>query len=282
MGMDRIVANVYETRNYEMFKKLLGNRDVTNQRINRIATSIKSVGYVMNPIVINGNNEIIDGQGRVEALKLLDMPVHYVIDKNAGLEQCVQLNVNGTPWNTIDYIKSYKQQGNENYVRLMELVDEFPTIPIDVIGYAIHGKTESRNGSSKGIRKHLGSRSTIITGTFTCTEREKKQAYKKLDYVQKFFQIAKRVPGSASHFMKAIIFIAFEAHADENRLYKTCFERQQDIVPFTNVRTAINSISEVYNLNCRRKLDFEATYIAHCAEKNHAYAARWGVEEEAM
>ena len=74
--MDRIVANVYETKNYDMFKKLLGNRDVTQQRIEKIKYSIQNVGYVLNPCVINGKNEVIDGQGRIAALRDLDLPVH--------------------------------------------------------------------------------------------------------------------------------------------------------------------------------------------------------------
>ena len=278
MAMDRIVANVYETRNYDMFKKLLGNRDVTEQRIAKITSSINNVGYVLNPCVINGKNEIIDGQGRIEALKRLGLPVHYVIDKDAGLEQCVNLNINGTPWGTLDYIKSYVQQGKQDYINLNELINAFPTISIDVIAYSIHGKAESRNGSSKGIRKHLGSRSTMITGNFTCTDQEKKDAYKKLEYAKRFTEIAKNVKGSSTHFLKAVIFAAFSTKVNKDRLYEKCYERQQEILPFTNLRTAIVSISIVYNKSARKAIDFEAEYIKACSEKNAQYTARWGEE----
>lgn len=275
MAMDRIVANVYETRNYDMFKKLLGNRDVTEQRIAKITESINNVGYVLNPCVINGKNEIIDGQGRIEALKRMDMPVHYVIDKNAGLEQCVQLNINGTPWNTMDYVKSYVHQGIQDYINLYELIELFPKINIDVVAYSVHGKTETRNGSSKDIRKHLGGRSTLITGNFTCTEKEKIEAHSKLEYAEKFLEIAKNAPGSSTHFLKGIIFAAFATKANKQRLFDKCYERQQDLVPFTNMRTALVSISRIYNRGARKAIDFEAEYITFCAARDAAYKSRW-------
>lgn len=278
MALDRIIANVYETRNYDMFKKLLGNRDVTEQRIAKITESIKNVGYVLNPCVINGKNEIIDGQGRVEALKRMNMPVHYVIDKNAGLEQCVQLNINGTPWKTMDYVKSYVHQGIHDYKNLLDLIETFPNINIDVIAYSVHGKTETRNGSSKDIRKHLGGRSTLITGNFTCTDNEMKEAFTKLEYAQAFVDIAKSVPGSSTHFLKAVIFAAFATKANKQRLYEKCYELQQDMMPFTNLRTALVTISKLYNKSCRKPIDFEAEYITFCAARDAAYKSRWAKE----
>ena len=278
MSMDRIVANVYETRDYKMFKKLLGNRDVTEQRIQKIKQSIENVGYVLNPCVINGKNEVIDGQGRIAALEALGMPVHYVIDKNAGLEQCVQLNINGTPWKTIDYVKSYVQQGKSSYINLLALMEEFPEFSSPIITYAVDWNIFDRQ--KKGC-KELGTRTTVIKGTFDCSDKDKKAAEKKLEYAKQFVQISKNVPGQSVHFIRAIIFAAFMANANKERLYKKVYELQQDLIPFTNVRAALSSITKVYN-NCIRggkKIDFEAVYITYCQEKNSAYKARWLGEE---
>ena len=278
MSMDRIVANVYETRDYKMFKKLLGNRDVTEQRIQKIKQSIENVGYVLNPCVINGKNEVIDGQGRIAALEALGMPVHYVIDKNAGLEQCVQLNINGTPWKTIDYVKSYVQQGKSSYINLLALMEAFPEFSSPIITYAVDWNIFDRQ--KKGC-KELGTRTTVIKGTFDCSDKDKKAAEKKLEYAKQFVQISKNVPGQSVHFIRAIIFAAFMANANKERLYKKVYELQQDLIPFTNVRAALSSITKVYN-NCIRggkKIDFEAVYITYCQEKNSAYKARWLGEE---
>lgn len=274
MALDRIIANVYETRNYDMFKKLLGNRDVTEQRVEKIKASIQNVGYVLNPCVINGNNEVIDGQGRIEALKQLELPVHYVIDKNAGLEQCVQLNINGTPWKTRDYVESYAQQGINDYVNLLSLWDAFPEFPIAVISYAVNGNISDR---AQSMSKTLGYRSNVIKGTFKCSDREKNSAYKKLEYANKFMQIGKNIHGNGTQFFRAIIFAAFAAGANKERLYKKVFELQQDLIPFTNVRQALASITVVYNHGIKggKRVDFEAEYIMYCQNKTSSYMSRW-------
>ena len=273
MNKDKIVANVYETSDYNKFKKLLGNRDVPEQLIAKIMESIKSVGYVLNPCVINGKNEIIDGQGRIEALKRLGMPVNYVIDMKAGLEQCVHLNINGTPWTTNDYIHSYIQQGNENYKNLSELMELFPDIGVPVIAFAIQDVVYEKKGHGNASLKH---RNCIITGDFICSEEQKEVAYEKLVYVSPFVPISKVVRGTNTHFLKAIIFAAFIGGADRERLYKKVFERQQEIVPFTNVKNCLASITKVYNHNNRvGKIDFEHKYVEYCEQKNASYVGRW-------
>ena len=70
---------VKSTTKYKIFKKLLANREVTQTRVNNIIDSIQRVGYVTSPIIVNEKMEIIDGQGRLEALQELNLPVeiHY-------------------------------------------------------------------------------------------------------------------------------------------------------------------------------------------------------------
>lgn len=85
---------IYCTSDYTVFKKLLGNRVVLEQRKNTIKNSIIENGYVRNPIVVNEKMEIIDGQGRFEALKELKLPIEYVIAYGAGQKECIALNAN--------------------------------------------------------------------------------------------------------------------------------------------------------------------------------------------
>lgn len=282
MGMDRIVANVFETREYDKFKKLLGNRDVTEQRVQKIMNSIKNAGYVLCPCVVNGKNEIIDGQGRIEALKRLNMPVHYVVDKNAGLEQCVQLNINGTPWNQMDYIQSYVTQGNQNYINFLELIELFPDINIDVIAYAITGKVEAKSIASQG---KLGSRNRIAAGMFVCTEEQKQDAYNKLIYLSKFVPIIKSTSkkGSPIYFLKAVLFAIYYAMADQEQMYHKCFTYQQNMLPFHNMREALVSISNLYNYRSKKKnIDFELLYRAR-NEEIQVYVNKYGkAEKEAV
>ena len=274
-----VVSVVYETRNYEMFKKLLGNRDVTESRVQKIMNSIKNVGYVMNPCVINMRKEVIDGQGRIEALKRLGLPVHFVIDNNAGLEQCVQLNINGTPWHAIDYVESYASQGKQDYINLLELVKEFPDLGIGIIAYAVDGNV-SRTKSPRA-NATLAGRSPVITGLFKCSEEDKKYARQKLEYARKFIPICQKVNGATVYFIQAVIFAAFNCPSDKDRLYEKVFALQQNITPFTNVKTALASLTEVYNnRNRQERVNFEVEYAVWCQSKNPSYIKRWIKKEE--
>lgn len=121
--MARCVGYIYEENDYTVFKKLKDNRKVTKGRVDKLVQSF-SEKEIMNPIVVNDKMEIIDGQGRFEAKKRLGTPIRYVIEPNADIEDCRRMNRFNSKWCFDDYVESYAEEGNENYVRLMNLKDE--------------------------------------------------------------------------------------------------------------------------------------------------------------
>lgn len=42
-----------KTKDYNMFKLLTGNRDVQRPHVEKIKQSIKNVGYITSPIIVN-------------------------------------------------------------------------------------------------------------------------------------------------------------------------------------------------------------------------------------
>lgn len=150
------VARVYQTSHYDDFRTLQGNRNVTELRIDRIMKSIKAVGNRICPIVVNRDMMVIDGQGRLEALKRLGLPVYFVIDETAGIEECRWLNIGMTNWGMPDFVRSYAESGNVAYQILSDLLDEYGgKLPIIVIaattqkGYSLPSNDTIRNGRFK-------------------------------------------------------------------------------------------------------------------------------------
>ena len=121
--MDTTIGMIYTTNDYDKFKKLEGNRDVKGTK--KIVSSINKVGYVLSPILVNENFEVVDGQNRLEALKTLELPVPYIVQKGIGLTECRHLNIGQSNWNTRQFIESYAESGNESYIRLLDLVNDF-------------------------------------------------------------------------------------------------------------------------------------------------------------
>lgn len=131
---DEVVEiKIYKTTDYNKFKKLIGNREVLAPRVNAIKSSIERIGYCTNPILVNENFEVIDGQGRLEALKELGMPVLYIIEEGLTIEDCMGMNIGMKNWTLNDHIESYKSQGYQSYVNLVETTDKFPTLPLTLI-----------------------------------------------------------------------------------------------------------------------------------------------------
>ena len=64
----KIIGQVFEETNYDAFAKLPDNRDLSPGRLNKLIASI-SERYILNPIIVNEKMEIIDGQGRLNALR---------------------------------------------------------------------------------------------------------------------------------------------------------------------------------------------------------------------
>ena len=121
--MDKIITEVYETRDYDKFKKMKNNRGVKKLRFSRLLKSF-SVKEIMNPVIVNRNFEIVDGQGRFEVKKVLNRPIYYIIDPDASIDDCRRMNEYNAPWAMSDFVESYAEDGNQNYINLMKLHDE--------------------------------------------------------------------------------------------------------------------------------------------------------------
>jgi len=115
---------VYCTENYNLFKKVDGNRGLNTKKIERIISEIESGNDVLDlhPVVVKENKtslEVLDGQHRIEVAKRLKRQVHYVLKKEAmNLYQVAKVNSNVEKWKADDFIKCYIAAGNNNYKQL--------------------------------------------------------------------------------------------------------------------------------------------------------------------
>ncbi len=117
--MKKVISEIYEETDYSVFKRLPDNREVLKDRLNKLMASI-SEKYVLCPISVNENMEIIDGQGRFEACKALGKPIHYYIAPGATSEDCKRMNKYNTKWGIKDFAVSYSKSGNMNYTYLLK------------------------------------------------------------------------------------------------------------------------------------------------------------------
>lgn len=112
--------DIRKTMDYETFKTMEGNRKLNNLHIARLAESIKQRDLThMRPIVVRDDFTIIDGQHRFEALKILKMPIAYiVVNSGFDLRDIQIINQNSKNWSMIDFLESWCILENEHYITL--------------------------------------------------------------------------------------------------------------------------------------------------------------------
>lgn len=116
------VNKVYKTSNLSIFKEIDGNRVPNLQHVNRLATSIRVNGMKCNPILVNENMQVIDGQHRLMAAKESESFVYYIIVKGYSLSEVHTLNLNQKNWGKKDFMEGYANMGIESYIKLKEFI----------------------------------------------------------------------------------------------------------------------------------------------------------------
>lgn len=259
--MDREIGKVYETTDYSIFKRLEGNREVTSQRSQKIKKNIVENGYVLNPIVVNEKHEIIDGQGRVDALKELNLPVHYVIAQGAGVKECAVLNAANTPWKLTDYIDSYAELKNENYVRLKMLFDEYKEFTTNTKCSIITGF------SGKNAVDALKNGNTVFT------EKMYEMAKNDFELAKEFLPDLNRTKGILEHYIFSLVFVC-KIGASKARLLNIL--SQTTLPPAPTKKQALDSLTEAYNkkLSQEKRMYFYPLYEESLIKKYGWYGSR--------
>lgn len=125
----KVASFTFESKQYDLLTKLLGNRTVVDKNVDHKKELLEKNGFKStNPVIINKDGQMIDGQHRRLAAEQLDMPFKFTIDVSVEAEESLQttieLNNSGKPWVTLDYINAYAENGNEEYEKLLDLCDE--------------------------------------------------------------------------------------------------------------------------------------------------------------
>ncbi len=114
---------VKSTRDYNLFTYLTGNRKPNKAHVRKLQEAISDNAKLSpyRPILVNEDMAIIDGQHRFEALKNLDLPVHYVVAEGTGLKEVQELNSIAKVWTPVEYAKSFADLGHDVYEFYLEM-----------------------------------------------------------------------------------------------------------------------------------------------------------------
>jgi len=117
-----------ETTNYGMFEMATGNRTYSVNHAAKIAKSIEENNMLgACPIVCIQRGkyiEVIDGQHRLGACKMLGVPVPYIIVDGVTAEDIARLNRDQKGWGSKDYLHHFVSMGYPEYLTLSNFIEK--------------------------------------------------------------------------------------------------------------------------------------------------------------
>lgn len=231
--MDKVIAKVFETEDYSQFHKLEDNRDVLEGRLKKLMASF-SIKSILNPIIVNKNMEIVDGQGRYEARKALGLPIQYIIDPDTTIEDCKLMNRYNTSWVALDFAKSYASGGNQNYVNLLRCC-QLTQIPITT-ALRLANRARQNHGAK-----------TFEEGALTFTTED-------VEKVVKTVRAAREIKDALCYssklnavFFTAVSVMIFYPGYDHERMIANCSNCRGDFVQAAKIDGMLKEFERIFN-----------------------------------
>ncbi|HSH25864.1 MAG TPA: hypothetical protein VLA13_10060 [Massilibacterium sp.] len=115
----KIVNQVYETSDYSIFKLHKRNRNV----ITRKDMLKQAKEGIINPIMVNGEMIVIDGQNRLHHSIEVGVPIKYIIDESLTVDDITRMNTNQEKWSLKDWVESFANEGRKEYEKLVYILN---------------------------------------------------------------------------------------------------------------------------------------------------------------
>lgn len=223
--------HVQQTTEYKLFKEVSSNRDIDKGHIKKLAAAIREKNLLaLNPIIVNPKMEILDGQHRLAAAKMLKTPIFYVVGDDISHDDISRLNTNKKNWQLVDYINYYTVKGVKEFKELSRLINEYPHFPMTFLIAVLSAD---------------GTRQTPIVKKGILDIGNKDNARTIIGYISDFEQYFDHVTNS--RFLEAMLFICNSGQYDHERMISKLQRNPGALVPCANKKQYIRLLQDIYN-----------------------------------
>lgn len=150
------------------FNKLDGQRPIDESNVKNLMDSIVNDGGIIQPVIIDGELNVIDGGHRVEAISRLNeqgynFPIYYVINHSAGSYSMKESNIVRKDWNLNNFLEFEAKQGDTVCLRVLQLQKEYNDFAPGVVANIMNdvlGRTaiKSLRDGNYNIEEQVGRR----------------------------------------------------------------------------------------------------------------------------
>ena len=142
----------YLVENVKHLSFIPGNRTLRTAHVNRIFKAFLD-GEWMPPIYVSADGEVLDGQNRLAAFRMLKEKYPQnktairviIINSDASpLNLAIKFNAGHANWVITDYMKAYLEKGLHGYQQLQDFTKAFPEFEFKAAIQLIKGSHSSR------------------------------------------------------------------------------------------------------------------------------------------
>jgi hypothetical protein len=223
---------------YALFQTIQGNRKIDKKHVDKLKTSIEE-NDLFNPILVNEEYQIIDGQHRFHALQALGKPIEYIVVPGYGIKQVQLLNTHSKNWSVEDYLECYIKQGVKDYVTYKEFREAYGLN---------HKQTMQVLG---GVRTDNTSLSQVFReGAFKVGDINKAvETFKRINAIGKYYDGYRRTA-----FISALLICLKNKKFDFDEFEHKLSYQTRKMVDCTNTKQYIECIEDIYNFKSRTKV----------------------------
>lgn len=241
------MTTVKETKDYEKFSFLGDNRELNKGHINKLVNSMLEYGYIKtNPIIVNADYQIVDGQHRFEACRKLGIPVVYIVDDSDLLRDNTMavLNTVARTWTLDDFCNHFARRGNPTYMQLQQFASE-QKLAMGKALQLVTGNT-TRNGR-RGTSDFKEGKLSLATKDFV-------RARELLDTIRSLCSMG-NIPFT-SRPISAIIKMAKNDNFNLEKMVAKMSRNRDKAYIASSVDGFVAMFQSIYNLKERTKVDF--------------------------
>jgi hypothetical protein len=228
---------IYHTDSYT-FKNSVGNRPIDWAHVKKLVASMEQQDlHKENPIIVNIKGEIVDGQHRYEARKILEKSVYYTVCQKMGASttNTIQLlNSNSKNWKPQDYLDSFCSQGHKEYILLKKFIKEFPVFSVALAVELLGPNKSTKRG------EHFKAGKFIMANEGTVRVVAKwQQEFEKLVPVKSYT--------SNAYFIRAVHLLVLSNKISLKAMLKALTPQVRKLTLAAGTLDAVNMLLEIFN-----------------------------------
>jgi len=243
-----------QTRKYDMFKSLKGNRAVNENHVKQLQVSIRKHGFQV-PILVSKNDYLIDGQHRLEAAKKEDAEVLYLqtdysVEDNSNASELLCDLQGSRKWTLIDYIEFYCSNGIKDYILFRDY------FKMNDITYSVGTGLVSaikNNGSNRLTGQHGGFTSQYLKeGNLIFNQESVDKINPTIMKLNELLTIDESYKKFAKNegFKKALLWIISKKWYEHDRMV-AMLRRDPYITKSNNIQGYLAQTQDKYNCNSK-------------------------------